>query len=222
MAAVKELFRITSKTKNLTFCAFYQKIVFGVLQNDTFEEATSFQFNLNDICDLFCGLFYIVKGFTKPNAELQGTLCKKNEQFFYLWQIDKNHDGPLIKFKHKNQDRITFELCLTIPDFNDVVLLLGHLILPCLNLKDKEYKVFELILSLDLEQILKFKNDAMIITFLRRKDNAFDLNFSEVHSLSLLLYYHLDLLVAIHNMKSLYNPSLNITHRNIDMMLSCH
>ena len=62
----------------------------------------------------------------------------------------------------------------------------------------------------------------MIITFLRRKDNAFDLNFSEVHSLSLLIYYHLDLLVAIHNMKSLYNPSLNITHRNIDMMLSCH
>lgn len=220
--AAKELFRITSKTNNLTFCAFYQKVVFGVFEDDTFKDNAYFEFNLNDICDLFCGLFYIVKGFTKPNTELKGTLCKKNENLYYEWEIDKHMDGPIIKLRHKNQDCITFEQCLTVPDFNDVVLLLGHLILPSLNLKDKEYKVFKLILTLDLEQILKFKNEAMIITFLSRKDNSFDLNFIEVHSLALLIYYHLDLLVAIHNLRSLYNPALNITHRNIDMMLSCH
>ena len=219
--ATKELFRIASKTNNLTFCAFNQKLVFGLMKNEKFEDGRYFEFSLNEICDLFCALFYIVKGFTKPNSELEGILCKKNGTLSYVWQIEKNTETS-IKLSHMNENCATYELFLTIPDFNDAVLLLGHLILPCLNLKEKEYKVFQLILTLDLEQILKFKNESLITVFLSHKDNAFDLNTLEMHSLSLLIYYHLDILVAIHNVKSLYNPSLNITHRNIDMMLSCH
>ena len=196
--------------------------MFGVLKDDNFEDGKCFEFSLSDICELFCGLFYIVKGFTKSDCENEGSLCKKSNEVSYVWRIENVNDETVIILTNKNCETITSQLSLTIPEFNDAVYLLANLILPCLNLKEKEFKIFQLILTLDLEQILKFKNDTLIHSFLNRKDGAFDLTSIEVHSISILIYYHLDLLVAIHNLKSLYNPGLNITHQNINMMLSCH
>ena len=69
MANSKEFFRITSKIKDLTFCACSQKLVFGVLKGDHFEDGQCFEFSLSDVCELFCALFYIVKAFTKGTGE---------------------------------------------------------------------------------------------------------------------------------------------------------
>ena len=79
-----------------------------------------------------------------------------------------------------------------------------------------------MILTFDLDQILKFKNETSIHTFLKKHAHDFDLSAIEVHAIGLLIYYHLDIIVAIHTIKSLYNPVLSLTHKNIDYMLSAH
>ena len=73
----------------------------------------------------------------------------------------------------------------------------------------------------ELEFILKFKEESKIATFLKTLE-SFNLSAFEVHSLSMLIFYHLDIIIAIHNIKSLYNPTLSITQKNIETMLSCH
>ena len=75
MADSKELFEINAKTNNLTFSAFHQRLVFGVKKNEKFEDGLCFEFNLSEICELFCALFYIVKALTKPNEVSRGILC---------------------------------------------------------------------------------------------------------------------------------------------------
>ena len=94
--------RVSAKTNNLTFCALNQKIVFGVISTETFDENQCFMFQLCDLCQLFCGLFFIVKAFTKANSDLSGILCKKSDGFVYLWEVQK-HEEPIIVLKVKKK-----------------------------------------------------------------------------------------------------------------------
>jgi len=205
---------------DIVFCAFVHLIVFGKINNGEFVENQFFKFSLNKICQLFCAFFKLIKSFSKKDFTASGFLCDRSETM-YKWKLQNNSDAQIVLSIEINDTSI-FELHLSICDFNDIILLASHMILPCLNLKTKEFSVLQLLITADLDQILKLKSEKAVKTFLESHQNNFALSNIEYYNISLIISYHLDIIVAINTMKSLYNQSLNITHQNIDMMLSCH
>jgi len=205
----------------LVFCAFVHQIIFGKTENNKFIKNESFYFDLNKICELFCAFFKLIKAFTNKNFQANGKLCS-NDGYFYKWKLQEENSEVVINLSIEYQEQTTLQLQLSICDFNDIILLVSHLLLPSLGLKDKEAMVIQTILTLDLDQILKLKNDKAVNAFLKTHEKQFDLSYLESYNITLLISYHLDIIVAINTMKCLYNHNLNITHKNIDMMLSCH
>ena len=72
------LFKIVSKIQTLVFCAFFNKIAFGKSDEEKFEEKHHFEININEISEVFCALFYIVKAFSTLK-DTTGTLLKKSD-----------------------------------------------------------------------------------------------------------------------------------------------
>lgn len=220
MEIQKALISVQSKIKDICFGTFRHKIVFGKLCNEKFEEFKCFELSLSELSEIFCGLFQIVKAIS-TNSENEGNLCKKSSQASYAWKVSINSGIVLIQFFIKQASTINFEVSLNTLEFNDLILLLGNLILPSLVLPEGAHEVFVRIINLDLDQILKFRNENAIKTFLEKHLQDFNLSRKDMHHVLILVHYHLDVIVAIHNIKSLYNPSLNLTLKNIDRMLSC-
>lgn len=205
---------------DLVFCAFLHHIIFGKVENSEFKKNQYFQFSLNNICELFCAFFKIVKAYTQKDFKAEGQLCH-HADCKYSWKLQNDNENIIIVFSIEVNGNSTLELSLSIIQFNDLVLLTSHMILPCLHLKNKETFVIQFILSLDLNQILSFKKKSLVSTFLKSHQAEFDLTSMEVYNIELIISYHLDVIVAINMMQSLYNQNLTITHTNIDKMLSC-
>jgi len=215
------IFCVNAKSCDVSVCAFNKKLCFGPASEDnTLKNLKYFEIRLNDITDFFCALFYIVKSFTTKTGS-NGLLCSKNETVNYKWQTinDDSFNIQFIIFKNGVEE---FKLELSILQFNDILFLISHIILHCLSISIKETYIINNIILLDLDQLLQFKNETTLLNFLNQHKLDFDLNFVEIHQFSLWIFYNLDIIIAIHNIKSLYNPSLAITHKNIDKMLSCH
>ena len=215
------LFKIVSKIQTLVFCAFFNKIAFGKSDEEKFEEKHHFEININEISEVFCALFYIVKAFSTLK-DTTGTLLKKSDTIEYVWEVHLKKKDPLIFLRIFDTEQMTYELSMTIFEFNDMVFLLGNLILPALNLKTNEQRAFQLISEMDLDQINKLKQEKTLKQFFNELRHKIE-NISEfeIHCTSILTQYHLDTIVAIHCIKSLYNSELNITTKNINLMLSC-
>ena len=155
------------------------------------------------------------------NSENEGNLCKKSSQASYAWKVSKHSGNALIQFFIKEGSNIRFEVFFNALEFNDLILLLGNMFLPSLVLPEGANEAFIKIISFELDQILKFRNEKAIQTFLENHLVHFNLSRKNIYHILILVHYHLDVIVAIHNIKSLYNPSLNLTLKNIDRMLSC-
>lgn len=221
MKVNEAIFSITAKS-GLIFSVFIHKIVFGYTKDNCFEEKC-FVIDLNKICEVFCAFFQIVKNYTQKKKS-KGVLCKLSNTVQYHWELAIQNESTIITLTSIMNDSndSNFELNLSILEFNDCVLILSNLILTARNLAEKEVQVFSKILNMELDQILKFKNEKMIFTFLKMHEKDFLLSSIETHNVSLLIQYHLDILVAINTMKSLYNAHLSTTQSNIDVMLSCN
>ena len=213
---------ISSKIEGIRFCAFDQQIVFGKCQLEKFDEKKCFLIEIPEIPELFTALFHIVKTFSTVK-EGDGILLKKrSSDITYLWKVAKCNEEAQVFLKTTKNDQLFYELQLSILQFNDLIFLLGALILPSLNLKEKTLKIFSLILDLELDQILKFRQTKLLNQFLDKFKKVDEpLSAIEIHFTAILIQYHLDILVAIHCIKSLYNVDLNITNKNIEFMLSC-
>ena len=204
----KAIISVQSKIQDIVFSTFRHKIVFGKPLNEKYEELKCFEFSVAELSEIFCGLFQIVKA-VSTNTENEGDFCKKSVQVTYAWKVSM---GPtLIKFFIKQIANISFEVKFNALEFNDLIFLLGNLILPSLVLTEGANEAFIKITSLDLDQILKLRNEKAIQTFLENHKAAFNLSQLEIHHTLILIHYHLDVIVAIHNIKSLYNPSLNLS-----------
>ena len=220
MESEKALISVQSKIKDMCFCTFRHKLVFGQLYDEKYEEFKCFEFSLSQLSEIFCGLFQIVKALS-TSSENEGDLCKKGSQVSYRWKVSINSGIPTIELFIKQELSVNFQVFLNPLEFNDLILLLGNLILPSLVLPEEANEAFVKIIQLDLDQILKFRNEKAIQTFLENHLVHFNLSRKNIYHILILVHYHLDAIVAIHNIKSLYNPSLNLTLKNIDLMLSC-
>ena len=165
MEAKNSLLRIYSKIQSLLFCAFVNRIVFGKSEEDKFVNNKYFEININELSEIFCGLFHIVKAFSTKN-DASGVLCKKSEKLLYLWEVNHNNKEAMIGLKISDNNTIKFELSISILEFNDLVFLLGSLIIPSLNLKMHTQKAFQVISDMDLDQINKLKQEKQMKRFL--------------------------------------------------------
>ena len=220
MEITKAIISVQSKIQSIVFCCFTHKIVFGIPRDEKYEDFKCFEFCVSQLSEIFCGLFQIIKA-VSTSTENEGDLCKKTSQVAYAWQVSNSSGSASIKFFIKQGSNIRFEVYFNALEFNDLILLLGNLILPSLVLSEATNEAFVKIVSLDLDQILKLRNEKAIQAFLENHKDTFNLSQKETHHVLILVHYHLDVIVAIHNIKSLYNPSLNLTLKNIDLMLSC-
>ena len=212
---------VPTKLEEIVICAFKHKIVFGKDNNEKFEATECFELNHYQYCELFRGLFGIIKAYSRNTSETKGLFCKKCSTISYTWEILNPGIEATIKLVVENNSKQGYQIILSILEFNDLVLLLGNLILPSLNLNESANSVFRLILCFDLDQILKFKKEDYITNLLREKKQHLSLSEIEIHRIAILVHYYLDIIVAIHCIKSLYNTDLNITQKNIELMLSC-
>ena len=221
METKNSLLKIHSKIQSLLFCAFVNKIVFGKCEEDKFVNRKYFEIIINEIAEVFCALFYIVKAFS-TKSDASGVLCKKSEILLYTWEVNHKNNEVIIALKISENNETKFELSISILEFNDLVFLLGNLILPSLNLKGHTQKAFQMISEMDLDQINKLKQEKQMKKFFDDFVKKIgDVSQFEAHCISILTQYHLDVIVAIHCIKSLYNNDLNITNTNINLMLSC-
>ena len=220
MEAKSAVLKVVSKIPDIEFCAFPHQIVFGKTENGVFKQWHYFKFSLHDVPLLFRGLFYIVKSFS-IDCGGEGLICKKVTGVLYQWKVSKVNGEQQILLYISEKDVVRFELKLSLLQFNDIVFLLGLIILPSLDLSQHGQSAFESIVELELEQILKFKQTKVLKDFLHDFKKANAVSEKEVYMISILVQYHLDIIVAIHCIKSLYNSDLNITNTNIDAMLSC-
>ena len=221
MESKNSLLKIHSKIQSLLFCAFVNKIVFGKSEDDKFVNNKYFEININEISEVFCGLFYIVKAFS-TKSDASGLLSKKSESLFYKWEVKHQNKDAIIELLIYEANERKYQLSISILEFNDLVFLLGHLILPSLNLTGYTQRAFELISEMDLDQINKLKQEKQMKRFLDDFiKNIGDVSQFEANCIKILTQYHLDVIVAVHCIKSLYNNDLNITNSNINLMLSC-
>ena len=150
----KAIISVQSKIQDIVFSTFRHKIVFGKPLNEKYEELKCFEFSVAELSEIFCGLFQIVKA-VSTNTENEGDFCKKSVQVTYAWKVSM---GPtLIKFFIKQIANISFEVKFNALEFNDLIFLLGNLILPSLVLTEGANEAFIKITSLDHDQILKLR-----------------------------------------------------------------
>ena len=221
MEVQNAIFSIRAKFDNFVFCAFDHQILFGTPSYGKFEPFKCFEVNHYEMCDLFCGLFYIVKSISTNVNTKKGVLCKKSNVLSYFWEIVNESNKKMICFSIEQNSNICYKYDFKISHFNDTVFSIGNLAISCLKLSEKSQTITQHVLNLDLDQILKFRKEDCLKMFLRSQKQNFHLSSIEEHEIYLQIFYHLDVIVAIHNIKSLYNNDLNLTHKNIDTMLSC-
>ena len=154
----KAIVSVQSKIKDIVFSTFRHKIVFGKASNEKYEEFKCFEFSLSEMSEIFCGLFQIVKALS-TSSENEGDLCKKTTEVIYSWKVSKHSGNALIQFFIKEGSNIRFEVFFNALEFNDLILLLGNMILPSLVLPEGPNEAFVKIISLDLDQILKLRNE---------------------------------------------------------------
>ena len=214
---------VPTKLEEIVICAFKHKIVFGKEKNEKFELDECFEFNHYQYCDVFRGLFGIIKAYSRSTNDTKGLFCKKSATLSYTWEIVFNAESdPSIQLIVEKNSEKGYQIILSILAFNDLVLLLGNLILPSLNFNESANSVFRLILRFELDQILKLKQEECITNVLKEKKQLLSLSEIDIHRISILVHYYLDVIVAIHCIKSLYNTDLYITQKNIELMLSCN
>lgn len=214
------IFSIGSKSCEVTVSAFEKKLCFGPLKQNRFEAGQFFEIALNDVFDFFCALFYIVKSFT-TKIEANGLLIQKTAEMKYTWRT-LNKENFVIAFNVETNETIQYQIEMTLLQFNDILFLISNLLIYCLTISCKERLMFQKILQLNLDQILKFKTETILAKYLQEQRTSFDLTEIEMYRYCLLIFYNLDVIVAIHNIKSLYNPALSVTQKNINQMLSCN
>ena len=101
MESEKALISVQTKIKELCFCTFRYKVVFGKLYNEKYEDFKCFEFCLSELSEVFCGLFQIVKALS-TNTDNEGDFCKKSSQVTYEWKVSSN-SGPMIQFFYKGR-----------------------------------------------------------------------------------------------------------------------
>ena len=211
---------IISKQK-VVFSAFKQKIVFGFINNDAFVPNQCFEFEVCDFYKIFIGLFQIVKTLSHNSNDVSGIFCQK-ELETYMWQCNFENDTFIVTLSLKRNDTAMFDLAFNPTEFNDIPRLLSQLMLLSLNLEDKYFKIFRLATECELTRLLKLKDltqiEDLVLSLCKTNDV---LSHAEKYCCSLLIDYHLDVIIAINKIFSFYNKAINSTNEIVNLMENC-
>ena len=221
MELKNSILTVFSKKEDIVFSAFNYKVLFGVTKNSTFVPTQTFEFASFEYHLLFIGLFNIIKTLSRNSEETSGVFCKKTD-VSYFWQstFESNNVNVSLFIKSNDNQNTLYSITLNELEFNDLPRILGHLLLPSLNLTDKFFSVFHKLSQLDISELLKLRQISVIESSVSSMIESDQLEFTQMEKFSccFLIEYHLDVIVATNKILSFYNNEQSSTLKNIAMM----
>ena len=224
----KALFSIRAKKTNFYISAFDHKIVFGPvsIEDRVYEELKCFEIDYCDYYKLYISFFQIVKFLAGETPKHFGSILEN-----YKWLIDKQGEmEPKIIFYiaddngdlHLNDFEKTFYIRFSLPEFNDLIYLLTEVCFISLNLNAKALNLFIKLSQMNLAEILSFQNkDNLQHQIKSFEPNGTDTNLIELHFITELAFYHLDVILCVHKLRAFFNPNKSLTFANINAMSEC-
>ena len=180
--------------------AYYGKLVFGKsLKNGLYHKY--FVFEICDISTFYNSLLKVVKFFA-GSTTLKELIQNKNETIYFLTSKQVNITEKFISFAIEENSTTTFEMLLSQADFNRFIEAISNVLWHCLCAKDDQLLKLKIISSLPVTNLLALKDTKKMQEFLKKNCNDCSENFTII----VLFEYHLDIIIMLHNLRSLINP----------------
>lgn len=206
----KAIFSIRAKKQDLYISAFKHKIVFGLVKEEIYQEDKFFQFDFSIYHKIYIGFLPIIKFLCGESNENNGIFLK-NDDFSYKWSITKDlsNDFTTVNLKSGN-----FTLTFSLEELNDLVYLISEMCLISLGLSFENLTIFENLSILDINLLLSFQNKKKLKDQIRSLANN-ELSEMQLHFACELGHYNLDVIIAVHKLRSFFNnqkfsPLVNI------------
>ena len=229
MEVDKAIFSIRSKKPDFFASAFRHRLIFGPLSSkaQTYEELKCFEIEYSDYHKLYIGFFPILKCLSGKTDVKEGTLLSKNS-LYYKWKVCTPKIEPeIILFisNSKEQDFTEiadkFSITFTLIEFNDLLYLLTQLCFLSLDLSFEILTIFEIFSNFEVSKLLTFENKTTLKNQLQLMKNDFNISELKLHCTCELLFYNLDVIIAINKLRLFYNDKQLITHLNITAIQEC-
>jgi len=213
----KSIFHVSLKRDNLLIGVFKHCVLLGQLNDsERFDLDKSFIFYHFQFSLVFHGIWTILKTISGNSTEKNGTFLTHSENDKYSWQLT---NSKKIRLNKTNDVAcLTFELA----EFNDLILIFSRSFLFCLNLKPDEFQLLNQLSDFSLDELVDLDSFAKIDKFLILNTDQLELsgmNILQKNIFSVLIFYHLDIIIVVHKLKCLYNDSLSITKTNVELIL---
>ena len=193
------------KEKKLFIAAFYGKIIFGIVQQNYFDESESVVVNHFEIVEFYCVLIKILHSaahgpFPSNKLEYQNT----------YWQVKSPQQLVFVI----NNDR---EINFTSNGFNDFLECFAKLIYPSLALKEQEKFLFHFASLLNPTEIIKLYDIPFVTEFITSVKSNYGLNSLDQYNSFLLLSRYRDLILVQKKLMSIF--ASNQCDKNIELIL---
>ena len=196
-------------TKDYCFVsAFPGFFVFGHITQHSYEELKFFQishYNLPNFYAIILKIVHFMAGKVK-SIEKTKFLSKKIklddvEYYIYASCVD---DQKLITFQLQTLlGKNEFEICLTVPEFHNLLNCVESVVMSCLCLKSNEIELVNYAILQPLEDIIKCQNKKDALNFVKDfyKDK---ICLQTINNLSTVLNHYNSIIVILHKFQSLH------------------
>ena len=226
MELKEAFFSIRAKKPDLFISAFDHKIVFGPVNDRIYEDLKSFKIDYCNYHQLYIGLFNIVKYLAGETKKCCGSIFQR-----YKWLIQKKGltEPNVILYISSAEYSITddfneqtFFISFSLTEFNDLIYLLTEVLFLSLNLSFKVLTFFiKLSKEQNLEEFQNFESKDKLQQQIKSYHHDGDWTPIDLHYATELAFYHLDVILCVHKLRTIYNIDKSITFCNIRAMMEC-
>ena len=193
------------KEKQLFIAAFYGKIIFGIVEDNLFQERQSVVLEHFQIVNFYCVLIKILHSaahgpFPSHKLEYENT----------HWQVKSAQELVFVV----NNDK---EINLTSNGFNDFLQCFAKLIYPSLALKEQEKFLFHFATLLNATEIIKLNDIRFVTQFINSVKSNYGLTSLDQYNSFLLLDRYRDLILVQKKLMSIFVS--NECDKNIELIL---
>ena len=193
------------KEKNLFIAAFYCKIIFGIIQENTFHAHQSITLEHFQIVNFYCVLIKILH--SAANGPFPSNKLEYENTY---WQVKS---AQQLLFVINNDKEINF----TSNGFNDFLECFAKLIYPSLALKEQEKFLFHFATLLNPTEIVKLNDITFVTQFINSVKSNYGLNSLDQYNSFLLLSRYRDLILVQKKLVSIFE--FNECDKNIELIL---
>lgn len=199
-ASVKSAKVTLVTNSNLLCCAFLSAIVIGNLDNFQFVHSKTFIFFKQDFFLLFESFKKIIKSIAEESNEVKGVVLERGTDLYY-WSVKRQNEQVTVFLSIERNFETVLTIAFDNANFNDFINVISKLILPSVCTNSLTEYILHLATMRDLKDIISFKEPESCKLFLS------EIKQSEEHLITALMYYR-DILILVHQMKSLINEEM--------------